>query len=141
MPHVVQYNVDYKLRDFVIDHTSFYQPLSIIRNQVSMHPEMYKRTSRNWKAVRARPAREDCFNKLFSRVLAEAITIASAEQILSLNFMSIISSDSCDGLHFYLLLSFVEVRFRCIMRCTNSAPETGSRTCSRRVLQQGFSRV
>lgn len=93
MPHVVQDNVDYKLRDFVIDHTSFYQPLSIIRNQVSMHPEMYKRMSRNRKAVRARPAREDCCNKVYSRVLAEAITIASAEQILSLNVMSIIISE------------------------------------------------
>lgn len=88
MPHVVQYNVEYKLRDFVIDHTSFYEPLSIIRNQVLMHPEMYKRMSRNRKAVRARPAREDCFDKVFSRVLAEAITIVSAEQC-----MSIISSE------------------------------------------------
>jgi hypothetical protein len=56
-----------------------------------MHPENYKRMSRNWEPVRTRHAPEDCFNK---GIVGFNLNWLSVADTLSLLFLLLFGRDS-----------------------------------------------
>ena len=56
-----------------------------------MHPENYKRMSRNWEPVRARHALEDCFNKSIVGFILNWLRVTDT---LSLLFLLLFGRDS-----------------------------------------------